>query len=153
MTRTTLKQLAQWSLSILLTTAYSTTALPNRCYDLFSANSDQWKSLKLTPPHLFRMDNNYALLVHAITSSTELLEHPDLATKSAMLSFSLISNDKPFTFGNSGIVIGGDNIDVVVAAPSDMFVSKDLASISAARARFKMKGAPDLRRNPGAAME
>jgi hypothetical protein len=105
------------------------------------ADADTWSSFTTTSIESFDTELQFQLVVHAVTDfNTTLLEHPDLVSKVRWLSASLISKEKPITFGNSGLVVEMDPSSVTVASPHDLFLDKNDQNLALAKTQHTAKG-------------
>lgn len=111
---------------MLLTVVDCKLAKAGTCQDLFRIGQIQvraWDSSKFTPIESFSTDRPYMLLAHGITDRFPTLwEHPELVSRVPFMSVSVITNEKPNTLSNSGLVIAASDRNVVATSPIDMFL-------------------------------
>lgn len=141
-------------LSIFCTTEFSFSAQSSRCATIFTAQGlDSWASLKTTSAQSFQTDHPYIILIHGITSSTSLLKNPSAIAYTRAVSVSLVSQKKPQTFANSGLVIEAQDSNVEVASSVDMFIAqKDPKSIEEAKALHGRKSPSQILEETGSTL-
>ena len=94
-----------------------------------------WRGFQSTDPSNF--GDQYKLLIHSITRRTnlyenqiDLIDRPEDIQRLAVISSSLINQDKTTAFGNSGVILDIPYKLIKVASPKDAHVDAQAPYLS-----------------------